>query len=170
MYDRRIHRGNTYASPALPLVRCDSRVKSLNQKHSQPDPFEVQKHQEIKRRLKAKKKAEARRRVRTPDAVEGRKHIDVQTDLYLEELSDKVPEAIAATQTDAFLNRAPSPLYIPQKSGIDVATQVYDGELFDFDFEVAPILEILTAKTVEQSLMEVHEEEELDLLKKHQVI
>ena len=157
MYDRRIHRGNTYASPALPL-------------HAQPDPFELQKQQEIKQRLKAKRKAEARRRVRTPDAVDGRKHIDIQTDLYLEELSDKVPEAIAATQTDAFINRAPSPLFIPQKSGMDVATQVYEGELFDFDFEVIPILEILVGKTVEQSLMEVHEEEELQLLRKHQVI
>eukprot|EP00842_Homolaphlyctis_polyrhiza_P004156 jgi/Hompol1/4741/HPOL_000498-RA len=156
MYDRRIHRGNTYASPTLPL-------------HAQPDPVEVQKMQEMKRRLKAKKRAEARRRIRTPEPVEGRKHIDVQTDLYLEELSDKVPEAIAATQTDAFINRAPSPLYIPQKSGVDVATQIYDGELFDFDFEVAPILEVLIGKTLEQALMEVHEEEELATLRAHQL-
>nr|KAJ3423213.1 Radial spoke head protein 3 [Polyrhizophydium stewartii] len=153
MYDRRIHRGNTYASPALPL----------------PDPVEIQKQQEMKRRLKAKKRAEARRRVRTPDPVEGRKHIDVQTDLYLEELSDKVPEAIAATQTDAFINRAPSPLYIPQKSGVDVATQIYQGELFDFDYEVTPILEVLVGKTLEQALMEVHEEEELAGLRAHQL-
>jgi hypothetical protein len=177
MYDRRIHRGNTYASPALPLVKKTFiflfyHILDLNliyKKHSQTDPIELQKTQELKRKLKAKRRAEARRRVKTPDAVDGRKHIDVQTDLYLEELSDKVPEAIAATQTDAFLNRAPSPLFIPQKSGIDVATQVYEGELFNFDFEVVPILEILVAKTLEQSLMEVHEEEELDLLKKHQV-
>jgi hypothetical protein len=176
MYDRRIHRGNTYASPTLPTVRIHQRCPKVTQclilithQHTQADPVELQKQQDLKRRLKAKRKAEARRRVRTPDAVEGRKHIDVQTDLYLEELSDKVPEAIAATQTDAFLNRAPSPLFIPQKSGIDVATQVYDGELFDFDFEVTPILEILVGKTVEQSLMEIHEEEELDLLKRHQV-
>ncbi|TPX78575.1 hypothetical protein CcCBS67573_g00178 [Chytriomyces confervae] len=156
MYDRRIHRGNTYASPVIPL-------------HAQPDPVEVQKQNEIKRRLKAKRRAEAQRRVRTPDAVDGRKHIDIQTDLYLEELSDKIPEAFAATQTDAFLDRAPSPLYIPQKSGSDVATQVYEGELFDFDFEVEPILEVLVGKTLEQALMEVAEEEELAVLKKHQL-
>ena len=165
MYDRRIHRGNTYATPTLPLVF----YKLLISQHSQPDPLEIQKNQELKRKLKAKRKAESRRRIKTPDAVQGRKHIDVQTDLYLEELSDKIPEAIAATQTDAFLHRAPSPFIVPQKSGIDVATQVYEGELFDFDFEVLPILEIIVAKTVEQSLMEVHEEEELKLLKKHQV-
>ncbi|KAJ3132543.1 Radial spoke head protein 3 [Physocladia obscura] len=156
MYDRRIHRGNTYASPVLPL-------------HAQPDPVEVQKQNEIRRRLKAKRRAEAQRRVRTPDATEGRKHVDIQTDLYLEELTDKIPEAYAATQTDAFLDRAPSPLYIPQKSGSDVATQVYYGELFDFDFEVEPILEVIVGKTLEQALMEVAEEDELAVLKKHQI-
>ncbi|RKO93328.1 radial spoke protein 3-domain-containing protein [Blyttiomyces helicus] len=156
MYDRRIHRGNTYASPTIPL-------------HAQPDPLEVQKQNDLKRRIRARRRAEAQRRVRTPDPVDGRKHIDIQTDLYLEELTDKVPEAFAATQTDAFLDRAPSPLYIPQKSGVDVATQVYDGELFDFDYEVAPILEILVGKTIEQALMEVHEEEELELLRRHQL-
>ncbi|KAJ3262024.1 Radial spoke head protein 3 [Boothiomyces macroporosus] len=153
MHDRRIHRGNTYASPAMPLNGVD--------------PIEIQKQQELKRKLRAKRKAEARRRVRTPEAVEGRKHIDVQTDLYLEELSDKVPEAIAMTQTDAFLNRAPSPLYIPQKSGVDIATQIYDGELFDFDFEVNPILEVIVGKTIEQALMEVNEEQELATIRAH---
>jgi hypothetical protein len=121
-----------------------------------------------KRRLKAKRKAEATRRVHTPDAVEGRKHVDIQTDLYLEELSDKIPEAFAATQTDAFLDRAPSPFYVPQKNGLDVATQVYEGELFDFDMEVNPILEILVGKTLEQSLMEVMEENELEMLRSRQ--
>jgi hypothetical protein len=156
MFDRRIHRGNTYASPALPLNTVD--------------PIELQKQQELKRKLRAKRKAEARRRVRTPEAVDGRKHIDVQTDLYLEELSDKVPEAIAQTQTDNFLNRAPSPLYIPQKSGTDVATQIYEGDLFNFDYEVQPILEVLVGKTLEQALMEVNEEEELAQIRSHRVI
>jgi radial spoke head protein 3 len=89
--------------------------------------------------------------------------------LYLEELSDKVPEAIAQTQTDNFLNRAPSPLYIPQKCGVDVATQIIEGDLFDFDFEVKPILELLVGKTLEQALMEVNEEEELATIRAHKV-
>ena len=61
--------------------------------------------------------------------MEGRKHIDVQTELYLEELSDRVEEADVETQTDAFLDRPPSPLYIPAKTGIDVATQILEGEV-----------------------------------------
>ncbi|KAJ3090020.1 Radial spoke head protein 3 [Quaeritorhiza haematococci] len=159
MYDRRIYRGNTYASPVIPL-------------YAQPDPVELERQREKKRRARAKKRLKFLQQQRanlTPEPVQGRKHIEVQTELYLEELSDKVPEAIAATQTDAFLDRAPSPLYIPQKSGLDVATQVYEGELFDFDFEVEPILEVLTGKTIEQALMEVMEEEELEALRKHQL-
>lgn len=50
-----------------------------------------------------------------------------------------------------------------------MATQILDGELFCFDYEVTTILEVLVGKTIEQSLMEVVEESELDLLKQHQV-
>jgi len=47
----------------------------------------------------------------------------------LEELSDRVEEADVETQTDAFLDRPPSPLFIPAKSGVDVATQILEGEV-----------------------------------------
>ena len=66
--------------------------------------------------------------------------MDVQTELYLEELSDKIPEANAGTQTDAFLDRPPSPFYVPQKMGVDVATQVFEGDLFVFDYEVETVV------------------------------
>ena len=42
-------------------------------------------------------------------------------------------------------------------------------QLFDFDLEVKPILEVLVGKTVEQSLLEVMEEEELASLRAQQV-
>ena len=61
--------------------------------------------------------------------ITGRKHIDVQTELYLEELSDRVEEADVEIQTDAFLDRPPSPMFIPAKSGVDVDTQIYEGDV-----------------------------------------
>jgi len=155
MYDRRIVRGNTYAQNTLPAT-------------AQPDPIEIQKAQEARRRSIARKKAKERLKPRTPEPVEGRKHIDVQTELYLEELTDRVEEADIQTQTDAFLDRPPTPLFIPAKTGIDVATQILEGELFDFDIEVKPILEVLIGKTMEQALLEVMEEEELANLRSHQ--
>lgn len=41
-------------------------------------------------------------------------------------------------------------------------------QLFDFDIEVKPILEVLVGKTIEQALLEVMEEEELAKLLAHQ--
>lgn len=41
-------------------------------------------------------------------------------------------------------------------------------QLFDFDIEVKPILEVLVGKTVEQALLEVMEEEELANLRSQQ--
>ncbi|XP_041354960.1 radial spoke head protein 3 homolog B-like isoform X2 [Gigantopelta aegis] len=155
MYDRRIVRGNTYAQHTLPAS-------------AQPDPIEIQRQQENRRRALAKKRAKDQLRPRSPDPVEGRKHVDVQTELYLEELSDRVEEADVDCQTDAFLDRPPSPLFIPACTGISVETQILEGDLFDFDLEVKPILEVLVGKTVEQALLEVMEEEELANLRKQQ--
>ena len=96
---------------------------------AQPDPIEIQKQQEARRRAAARKRAKEQLKPRTPEPVEGRKHIDVQTELYLEELTDRVEEADVQTQTDAFLDRPPSPLFIPAKTGLDVATQILEGDV-----------------------------------------
>ena len=57
---------------------------------------------------------------------------------------------IIDTQTDGFEERPPSPIYIPKKTGIDACTQVEDNELFDFDREVTPLVNVITTKTLEQ--------------------
>jgi len=66
------------------------------------------------------------------------------------------------------MDRPELPVYVPKKLGTDAETQVEVGELFDFDFEVEPILEVLCGKALEQSLMEVLEEEELAAIRAHQ--
>ncbi|XP_027702384.1 radial spoke head protein 3 homolog B-like isoform X1 [Vombatus ursinus] len=155
MYDRRVIRGNTYALHSFPPT-------------TQPDPIELQRQQEIKRKALARKRAREHLRLRSPEPVEGRKHVDVQTELYLEELADRIIEVDMECQTDAFLDRPPTPLFIPAKTGRDVATQILEGELFNFDIEVKPMLEVLVGKTIEQALLEVLEEEELAELRMHQ--
>mmetsp|Transcript_20385 Transcript_20385/g.43476 ORF Transcript_20385/g.43476 Transcript_20385/m.43476 type:complete len:483 (-) Transcript_20385:359-1807(-) len=151
MYDRRVVRGNTHAS----LVQ------------TQPDAAEVRKQREAQRRrlLRAN---QPKKRASTPEPVAGRKHMDIQTDSYLEELTERTVEFEAETQTDFLLDRPPSPLFMPAKIGVDVDTQIEEGELFDFDVECEPILEVLVGKTLEQSMMEVLEEEELESLRRHQ--
>lgn len=104
----------------------------------------------------------------TPPPVKGRKHERVQTELYLEELFERPPELDAACQTDLFLHRPPTPPYVPAKIGVDVETEILEGELFDFDTEVQPLLEVLVGKSVEQGLMEVMHEEEVADMKEQQ--
>ncbi|KAF3831314.1 hypothetical protein GH733_000051 [Mirounga leonina] len=144
-------------------VQNNSQVKLFPRQSlpGQPDPIEVQRQQQAKRRALARKRAQEQLRPRTPEPVEGRKHVDVQTEIYLEEIADRITEVDMECQTDAFLDRPPTPLFIPAKTGKDVATQILEGELFDFDLEVKPMLEVLVGKTIEQSLLEVMEEEEL---------
>lgn len=50
-------------------------------------------------------------------------------ELYLEEISDRIIEVDGECQTDEFLDRPPTPLFIPAKSGKDVATQIEKGEV-----------------------------------------
>jgi len=151
MHDRRVVRGNTYASLVMP----------------QQDMAEIQKQREAQRR-RIMRANQTKKRVGTPEPVIGRKHIDIQTDSYLEELTERTVEFEAETQTDFLLDRPPSPLFMPAKVGVDVDTQVLEGELFDFDQEVEPVLEVLVGKTLEQSMMEVLEEEELQSIQRHQ--
>jgi hypothetical protein len=98
-------------------------------KTAQPDPIAIQKEQEERKRALARRRAKEQARRHTPEPVEGRKHIPIQTELYLEELSDRVEEVDVDVQTDAFLDRPPSPLFIPAKTGVDQATQIYEGDV-----------------------------------------
>ena len=71
-------------------------------------------------------------------------------------------------QTDP-LPEPPQPLLIwPKKTGIDVECQIEDGDLFNFDEEVQPLVHIIVSKTLEESRREVLEEEELKHIKEQQ--
>ena len=42
---------------------------------------------------------------------------------------DRIEEADVQVQTDAFLDRPPTPLFVPAKTGLDAATQIQDGDV-----------------------------------------
>jgi hypothetical protein len=90
--------------------------------------------------------------------------MDMQTEDFLEELTDKPIEIDAETQTQAFMDRPASPLFVPARTGQDVVTQILPGDLFDFDLEVEPILEVLVGKTLHVSMLELMQEEELEVI------
>lgn len=99
------------------------------------------------------------------------KRMKVELDQYLiDQDEDKIVNTcIIDTQTDEFKERPDTPEYIQFKTGVDCETQIWDKDLFDFNNEVIPILNVLADKTVEQSLLEVEEEEELDNMKKYKI-
>ena len=49
--------------------------------------------------------------------------------LFLYVCVDRVEEADVQTQTDAFLDRPSTPLFVPAKTGMDAATQIEEGDV-----------------------------------------
>lgn len=100
-------------------------------------------------------------------SFESKKYCHEELDLssYLNEASKAPLMKPIDCQTDVFHVRPPTPEYIPCKTGIDSCTQIDDGnELFNFDEEVVPMLEIIMMKTLEQAIFEVNAEEEMNAL------
>jgi hypothetical protein len=90
-----------------------------------------------------------------------KKRVEVPLHLYLIEQAEPVYTTEENTQTDEFLAEEPTPIFRPRKTGVDVETQVDSEEVFDYDKDVMPILEVVISKSMEQSIMEVRQEEEL---------
>lgn len=156
MYDRRIVRGNTYAAQIV-TQNAQREVERMRKESER-----MVRQEAIRRRREEMSKPS------TPPPVEGRIHTEAQTEQYLEVLSDKPIEADIETQTEAVLDKDSVPLFVPSKSGTDASTEIEDGDLFDFDLEVKPILEVLVGKALRISMIEVMEEEELESIRQEQ--
>lgn len=63
------------------------------------------------------------------EIIPNRLSVPIQTELYLEELMDKVEEKDCDVQTDEFLDRPPTPLFIPAATGVHVGTQIEPNEV-----------------------------------------
>mmetsp|Transcript_12836 Transcript_12836/g.21721 ORF Transcript_12836/g.21721 Transcript_12836/m.21721 type:complete len:260 (-) Transcript_12836:597-1376(-) len=158
MYDKRVFRGSTNAANIIPSGNYQETI------------FD-------NRKERAKQKAQARaaaaeefftRDVRTPEPLQGRQNIDIQTDQFVEELTDKAPCYEIGCQTEIKIERPTTPRHMAKKRGVDKKTLVEDNELFLFDDEVEPILSVLCGKTLEIARMEVLEEEELKEMREQQ--
>lgn len=140
MNDRRIVRGNTFARKPQPIIDVTA---PMRKQRNVPQPQEEMP------------------RATTPEPVVGRHHMQVQTDNYLEDLREKVKEHDFGTQTDPELDFPTKPIFNPTTSGLDMYTFIEEGDLFDFDMEVEPVLGVLTSKNLNAALLEVLEEEEM---------
>lgn len=119
---------------------------------------------ESERRLFLRKRYSDRKKrniIGTPPPVKGRRHEIIQTEQYLDELLVKPNDYSVECQTDLFLYEVPEPMFVSSKNGVDVATEIDDDDLYDFNTEIEPIADALVAFSMEQAIHEFMEEEEM---------
>mmetsp|Transcript_72592 Transcript_72592/g.216677 ORF Transcript_72592/g.216677 Transcript_72592/m.216677 type:complete len:462 (+) Transcript_72592:68-1453(+) len=150
-FDRRVHRGNTYS------VYTQNAIRDALQREVAPPAAAAS----PKTRRKSRPKEPKLFDMPLPEP----ERIPVDLTQHLVAKEEVVHVDTVEAQTDEFLPEPPEEMYQPQKTGVDVMTQVEDGDLFVFDKEVDPILDVIVNKTLEQSLMEVEEEHELEQMK-----
>jgi len=158
MWDKRVVRGNTYAA-----IVTTSREAAQQMRASMTRPKRI-----IQNTTESGEVDAIGGEVNTPRAVDGRRHVELQTDENVELLTDKPPVYEKDCQTEFVIEKPVPRHYMPVKTGEDKETQIWDGELFNFDYEVEPILQVLIGKSLEQGRMEVLEEEELRVMREEQ--
>ena len=151
MHDPRVVRGSTHST----------RMMSTSLKNEPPGSKKMSRADTQRRKFTTKRSS-------TPPPISGRMHMDMQTESFLEELTDRAIDTDSETQTQAFMDRPASPLFVPAKTGQDVVTQILPGDLWDFDIEVEPILEVLVGKSLHVAMLELMQEEELEAIYRQQ--
>ncbi|KAJ7519195.1 hypothetical protein O6H91_20G027500 [Diphasiastrum complanatum] len=136
MFDPHVFRGPTF-----------HRNKAL-----QEDPALQKKPREVKMKRKAVQLSEKQ------VIVDGRKNMDVQTDEYLEELVEEALEYEVDTQTDPFLDRPATPLFIPQKPGPDVGTQDHFEKIRAAELVATQRMEFSERRKIEEKKRRVEQE------------
>lgn len=143
--DKRIVRGNTYAAQVLPAAAMQGE-RTTSPQSGRPPHFSSGRH-------RGQRLGSGQSELREEPVVE----------CLLEEITDRPIEIdTISTEKVRHDDRPPSPIFVPQARGIDMATQVEDSDLFDFDVEVEPILQTMVGTTLEKSLAEVIEELDLE--------
>lgn len=163
MYDKRVARGSTYAAMVIPAgTNPDAMMMDKKANESRKaKSFKRSTNVSINSSYKFEQDLHSPRRqavypnrdIPTPEPVPGRLHMEVQTEKYVEQLTDKPPEREEGVATEFYLDRPPVPLFKPKMPSKEncKATQIFDEdpELFDFDAEVEPMLSVLCSRTLE---------------------
>jgi radial spoke head protein 3 len=162
MFDRRVVRGNTHAAFTIPTSM-------------QPDPVlaEKQKEQEIERNyrkerlMKKKQEEEIKRKMIQEEEEKDRiRELEHYNDwAELEDYDDIEDER--KLEPDFYVDKPPTPVFMENPKGTDQEIQVEDHELFDFELEVEPILQVLVGKACENARLEVIEDWEKEQFHEH---
>jgi len=157
MWDKRIIRGNTYAAEVLPSANQDSRPASATDFNAS-------------RRLDRLRKRGKRHNLQ--DAAFRRKKEEpvVPSHTYLEELPAPVTKGHATGADEGYeIGEEQEVQYAEKERGVDVSTWVGNLDLFDFAMAAEPVLQTLVGKSLDQSMIEVLQEEEMKKMKQQRI-
>ena len=148
LHDPRVVRGNTYAAFVIP---SSLQMEFLRMKE------EEEKRKKLMRIPKKLPRVALMSRNRRDERMQKEEQEERPESPILKpiEIKEKVEDS-----PYFFEDRPKTPKYIPLPKGKDEATQIIEGELFDFEMEVKPILEVLVGRSVIQAQYELIEEYE----------
>jgi hypothetical protein len=110
MYDKRVYRGSNHSAT---IIATGSK---------QENAFMESKNRQqrmVKRRQQQAAEQYTRREIPTPEPIPGRQNLDVQTDQFVEELTDKAPCYNIGSQTEFKMPVREIDYKIPIKGGCD---------------------------------------------------
>ena len=150
LHDPRVVRGNTYAAFVIP---SSLQMEFLRMKEEEEKRKKLLKIPKKLPRVALMGRNRRDERIQKEEEEE-RPESPVLKPIEVKEKVEDIPYF--------FEDRPKTPKYIPPPKGKDEETQIIDGELFDFEMEVRPILEVLVGRSVIQAQYELIEEYERD--------
>ena len=124
MHDRRVARGSTYAAMVIPAgTNPDAMMMEKKQDQGKTKSFKKSSTVSASSNLNGyqgqlsspqRRMVYPNRDIPTPEPVPNRVHADVQTEKYVEMLTDKPPEREEGVATEFYLDRPPVPLFQPK--------------------------------------------------------
>ena len=162
--DPRLRRGHNFGVVYVTSSSYDNTISNNQKKSLKPI------NQSLKRSFNFRNKysIDAKRNMENAKKKYNNEGFGIYTEPVTTTVMPKPISFEKIVQTDP-LPEPPVPVLIwPEKTGIDVETQINDGDLFNFTLEVKPLVSIIVSKTLEDSRREVLEEEELRVMKEQQ--
>lgn len=167
MNDPRVIRGNTYSS-SKPNTTTTLATPTNIGENILPLPPQQQYDNSKKQLKKLTYSSNSSSYLNNKIPGNKKRNNSTKQEIILKELVDRPIEIDIDVQAQLVINRPISPLFIASKNGRDIGTQIEAGDLFDFDIEVEPILEVLVSKTIHVSMLELEQEEEFETIRRAQ--
>lgn len=172
MHERRVVRGNTYSSYVM--SKEDEFLYKMSQQPAAPRGPVQNRNLDAKMQNSLNQTSEAdATTINGAKPPPGKAFAGCYTEDAMLYMTDLPPIHDATTQTEFIVEKEiPELIYvyeIDKNKNASKETQIYPGEPpFDFNYEAEPILQVLMTRILEESRIEVLEEQELLAMRKRQ--